>query len=97
MSAVDDVADLLVRAGFVRDGATATRTVRMPESKSPIGNRGKSGGKVRSYGGRQRWRKGSVVVTVGKLTTFVYREGEPGENLGHFNTSDLAGIRTVIS
>lgn len=69
---VDQVVDVLVRAGFAQDGHTRQEHVRIPTTASPVF--GGIGGERRTLGGRQRWVQSSTNLraTVGPRTVYVY-------------------------
>lgn len=58
------------------DGETATQEVRIPTREAPVGNRGKSGGKLTTLGGRTRYRRGDRFVTIGQRTTYFWTKGQ---------------------
>ena len=97
---MEAVFDLLTSRGFVADGATRSETVRVPTSRSPV--LGKSGGEVRTFGGRQRLALPgtNVRVTVGSRTVFLYRVFEPGgniETIAHVRTHDVEELRIELA
>lgn len=61
------IVDAILAAGLVPDGETRTEVARMATSDG--------GSEVRTFGGRERYAMpgSDLRVTVGKLTTFVYR------------------------
>jgi hypothetical protein len=69
------VVDFLLGSGWAEDGHTDTQTVRIGTSKVPI--YGKTGGELRTFGGRQRLAKTGTEwkVTVGTRTVNFYRVG----------------------
>lgn len=83
-----NIVDALLAAGFVEDGETRSETVRVGTSASPVF--GGSGGELRTFGGRARYRRGDVFVTVGPRTVFAWREGAEGRRtIGRFSTGDV--------
>lgn len=67
---MDDVLKVLESNGWTADGRTASKSVRIPTRKSPL--YGKSGGELRTTGGRVRYAKGGRRVTVGPRSTCFY-------------------------
>jgi len=67
---------LLIAHGWQEDGTTREETVRIPTMRSPVF--GGVGGELRTFGGRQRLRKGDRRVTVGPRTVCFYRCGPNG-------------------
>ena len=94
---------ILLDAGFVQDGATAEKTVRIPTVRSPAFNGGRSGGELAHYGGRPRFvlQGSNVKATVGPRTVNIYRlegHGLDGvHGIAHLKTSDLAGLKAALS
>jgi hypothetical protein len=70
------IINALTQSGWVADGYTSCTTVRMPTRNSPL--YGRSGGKLVSFGGRVRLKKGDRFVTVGQKTVCFYinRDGK---------------------
>lgn len=83
----------LEQAGFVDDGETRSETVRIGTTKSPILNRGKSGGEIRTFGGRKRLKLPGTQwkVTVGKRTVCFYKTPGPTD----FQTFEASDPRAV--
>lgn len=74
MKAVDhteDVLTMLSAHGFAPDGFTDTQTVRIPTVRAPVF--GGIGGELATFGGRKRFKRDDLKVTVGKRTTYFYR------------------------
>lgn len=110
-AAIQAVLTALASAGFVEDGQTKQETVRVPTQASPV--YGASGGELRTFGGRARFRlPGSelpstigdtaVKVTVGARTTFIYRNVYRGwaqytTTIASLKTKDLAAIEKVLA
>lgn len=95
--AVENVVALLRRNDFVADGETQTETVRVPSrGAAPVLNHGKSGGRLRTIGGRQRYTNArtGVRVTVGTRTVYIYRvnNGQP-ETIARWDVADLVKRR----
>jgi hypothetical protein len=89
----------VLAAGFVADGETRSETVRMPTMDCPVSNRGKSGGELTTFGGRQRFAIPETThrVTVGPRTTNFY-EFEKGKEIWGFRpfeTFELDAIRAA--
>lgn len=96
--AVNGVIELLNASGFVADGFTDSQTVRIPTVRSPVF--GGIGGELATFGGRRRFKRDSLKVTVGKRTTYFYRV--MGKQLDpdfgkRFDTKDLEAIRRFVS
>jgi hypothetical protein len=70
------VVDFLLGSGWAADGHTDSQTVRVGTSKVPI--YGKTGGELRTFGGRERFVKTGTEwkVTVGTRTVNFYRVGD---------------------
>jgi hypothetical protein len=96
---VDAACEVLISFGYELDGATRTETVRVPATQAPVGNHGKSGGVLRTFGGRPRFYlpRTDRYATVGAMTTFLYRrrgiEVLDGEAIP---TVELDALRTVL-
>ncbi len=93
---MQEIIELLTAAGFVADGKTAIETVRVPTVKAPIGNRGKSGGVLRTFGGRLRFvRSDGLKVTVGERSIYFWRPMSARDQCGEkrFHT-DVAYFKT---
>lgn len=75
---LEEIAAALEGAGLVRDGETRSESVRVATRRSPVYGRG--GGELRTFGGRERWRKPGtdVRVTVGSRTVNVYTASPGG-------------------
>lgn len=73
---VQTVIELLLENGWEPDGETRSETVRVPTAACPAF--GKSGGELRTFGGRMRFAKGDRRVTVGKVTCCFYIYGPDG-------------------
>lgn len=74
--ALDQVVRSLESLGFVPDGETRSETVRVATNDAPVlGHGGSSGGELRTFGGRARFHLPGtdLYVTVGKMSTFIYR------------------------
>lgn len=67
------VIEMLIKTGWIADGATREEMVRVPTFKSPLLGRG--GGELRTFGGRTRFLRPGTnrKVTVGIRTTVFYR------------------------
>lgn len=96
-----DVISELEGRGFEPAGHTATQSVRVPTSRSPI--YGSSGGELRTFGGRSRfWKPGTdFFATVGKRTTCVYRStasqlAGAADASNTFDTKNLAALKTLL-
>ena len=104
MSAADQQAAmiaLLLEAGFVEDGQTRSKVVRIPTQEAPLYGRG--GGRIATFGGRARFHlPGSdLYVTVGARTTTVYRKRGPGlegvQGIAYCRTRNLDDVRMVLA
>ena len=73
---MDNIIKWLLDNGWSADGQTITETVRIPTVRSPVF--GGTGGELATFGGRQRFRKGSQFCTVGKRTVNFYELGPHG-------------------
>lgn len=88
-------------AGYVADGETRSESVRMPTTACPVVGRGKIGGEVATFGGRQRFALIGTPykVTVGPRTTnfYEFEKGKDKEAHGfkYFDTSDIEGITAM--
>ena len=72
IDAMHAVRQMLTDHGWTRDGQTQSDTVRMATTTSPV--YGGIGGEIRTFGGRERWRKGQTrfFCTIGPRTVCVY-------------------------
>lgn len=61
--AAERVVELIQAAGYLLDGHTEIDAVRVPTSNAPVF--GGMGGEVRTFGGRQRFKRGEERVTKG--------------------------------
>ena len=87
---------LLSEQGWVGDGETASQSVRIPTTKSPL--LGAGGGEPTTFGGRLRFKKGTRRATVGKRTTCFYWMGEKGPtDFTNVPTKDLEQARRILS
>lgn len=90
----------LEEAGFVRDGTTSTEEVRVSTARSPV--LGRTGGELRTFGGRERWSLPGTRLrcTIGPRTTNVYTVGRDGDVrfVGQFDTKgiDLEKLRAGL-
>lgn len=77
-SAGELAAGVLLRAGFVADGATQQEQVRIPTARSPV--YGGIGGELRTLGGRARFALPGTQVraTVGGRSVCLYLKGPRG-------------------
>lgn len=92
------VFDLLQDCGWMPDGTTREETVRLPSSKNLIGNDGKSGGELVTFGSRQRFRKFDWFCTAGPRTVNFYRRGSDGPiDFHQAKSSDLEGVRKLAT
>ncbi len=88
---VEQIVHVLLAAGWLEDGQTASDTVRIPTQRSPVF--GGSGGELRTIGGRRRFRNGERFCTVGPRTVNFYRRGKNGpEQMEQVNSRDIAGV-----
>lgn len=88
----------VLAAGYVPDGETRSETVRMPTTDCPVVGRGKIGGELATFGGRQRFALLGTPykVTVGQRSTNFYEfdKGQDKEAHGfkYLDTVDLEGV-----
>lgn len=89
------VIEVLLGTGWTAEGRTPMKSVRVPTRRVPL--YGKSGGEVRTSGGRARFSKGgSRRVTVGKRTTCFYQMvGGKAEGFTIVESKDIARIREL--
>lgn len=95
--ATGEVETLLTAHGFAADGFTDSQTVRIPTVRAPVF--GGIGGELATFGGRKRFARNGLKVTVGKRTTYFYRveNKQLDPNFGkRFNTSDVDAIRSFL-
>lgn len=96
--AMGEVETLLAAHGFVADGFTDSQTVRIPTTRAPVF--GGLGGELATFGGRKRFARNGLKVTVGKRTTYFYRveNKQLDSNFGkRFNTKDIDAIRSFLA
>lgn len=98
-AALSAVIETLLQEGFVPDGETVLEHVRVPTMRSPVF--GGTGGELRTFGGRARFRKPGTPlrVTVGPRTVNVYvTEGGKTRFLANYNTGavDFEQLRTIL-
>lgn len=94
---IQEVIEMLEAHGFVADGFTDTQHVRIPTTRAPVF--GGIGGELATFGGRKRFARNNLKVTVGKRTTYFYRvtNKQLDPNFGkRFQTKDLDGIRSFL-
>lgn len=75
---MEKVIEILTENGWQPDGATKTETVRIPTTEAPLTCGGKGGGKLATFGGRQRFRRGLWFCTVGPRTVNFYTRDRQG-------------------
>lgn len=97
---VEAVINVLLELAFFPDGFTAEQRVRIPTTAAPV--YGGIGGKLATFGGRQRFSKENcpIRVTVGKGTTNVYRVvNKQTEFIANLKTKeiDLDAFRQLLS
>ena len=73
---MDEIIRELQKRGWVIDGRTQSKTVRIPTRRVPLF--GKSGGELATFGSRIRLFRKGLYVTVGKQITFFYVKGVTG-------------------
>lgn len=99
-SSTDQVIALVTRFGFVPDGTTRTQQVRIPTTRSPVFGHGRNppGGELRTLGGRLRFVRGKMHVTVGRFSTYFYGRVDDlsGPPPAMFQTKDIAGIAAYL-
>ena len=78
MTNLELVIDELVSNGWVEAGTTKQEAVRIPTTRCPVLNGGKSGGELATFGGRQRFRLPATdwFATVGPRTTCFYKKDQ---------------------
>ena len=71
---VDEVVAALLELGFQPAGETRAETVRVPTTRSLLLNHGRSGGELRTFGGRSRFALvgTNLRATVGPRTVNLY-------------------------
>lgn len=91
------VIGLLTERGWLEDGKTDVETIRMGTSRVPI--YGKTGGELRSFGGRLRMVLPGTAfrATIGARTTNIYSvvEGEIDQFKG-FYTKEFEAIKMEV-
>jgi len=92
-SRVETIIQMLQGRGWILDGETRAETVRVPTMRAPVSNHGKSGGELRTFGGRTRLAKDDRRVTVGARTTCFYRlKGKEPVDFDRVSTKDIESI-----
>ena len=94
---VEVMVGLLSERGFRADGFTDSQTVRIPTVRAPVF--GGIGGEVATFGGRRRFKRDSLKVTVGKRTTYFYKviDKQLDPDFGkRFNTKDTDAVRSFL-
>lgn len=97
MDRVEEVIETLKAHGFVADGFTDIQHVRIPTTRAPVF--GGIGGELATLGGRKRFARNGLKVTVGKRTAYFYRvaNGKLDPNFGkRFGTKDIRGIKLFL-
>ena len=91
---IESVVAVLGEHGWLVDGQTAQQTVRIPTSRSPVF--GGVGGKVATFGGRRRFRRGETFCTVGARTVNFYERDERGpRNMRQAATKDIDRVKEL--
>jgi hypothetical protein len=91
---MEKVIELVQRFGFKPDGETRTETVRIPTTRVPLTCGGKGGGEIRTFGGRQRFRRADGrKVTVGRRSVYFY---DAVETPAHFKTKEFDEIQKYL-